>query len=375
MTEFSVQLGDVLDVPSDMLLLKHAQHFFGADKAVAGRLVSEGLCSEEDLRVKSGDFVIIDTKGAIAPKRVMFLGTPPLHDFTYDEMREFAQKAIGKLASLDLRINTLTTTVHGTGYGLDGGESLQQLVNGFNDGLKKWIQFPIEKVIFVTLGKRAKRMLTATLDTMLTGALGPMATVVDRGKQMLTAAFGPMATVVNSGYRKKIKRSSVQSEEETDEFSTAALLKQDQPQKSLDIETITPAEKKRVFVAMPFSEDFQNVYEFGIYPAVRNCGLICERVDETHFTGDILKRIRKGIESASLVIADLTEGRPNVYLEVGYAWGKGIPVIIVAKKGENLHFDVRTQRCIFYGRFTQFAKDLEELIRGIESYTGNIKPD
>jgi hypothetical protein len=41
--------------------------------------------------------------------------------------------------------------------------------------------------------------------------------------------------------------------------------------------------KRHVFVAMPFSEDFQNVYEFGIHPAARNCGYICERVDETHF--------------------------------------------------------------------------------------------
>ena len=118
---------------------------------------------------------------------------------------------------------------------------------------------------------------------------------------------------------------------------------------------------------MPFSEDFQNVYEFGIYPAVRNCGFICERVDETHFTGDVLTRIRGGIEAADLVIADLTEGRPNVYLEVGYAWGRGIPVIFVAKKGETLHFDVSTHRCVFYGNFRQFAKDLEDLVRGIQA--------
>ena len=68
-----------------------------------------------------------------------------------------------------------------------------------------------------------------------------------------------------------------------------------------------------------------------------------------------------------MVIADLTEGRPNVYLEVGYAWGRGVPVIFVAKKGEKLHFDVSTHRCLFYGRFTQLAKELEELIRGIEA--------
>ncbi len=118
---------------------------------------------------------------------------------------------------------------------------------------------------------------------------------------------------------------------------------------------------------MPFSEEFQNVYEFGIYPAVRNCGFICERVDETHFAGDVLGRIRSGIEAADLVVADLTEGRPNVYLEVGYAWGRGVPVIFVARKGEKLHFDVSTHRCIFYGRFRDFASELEELIRGIEA--------
>ncbi len=91
-------------------------------------------------------------------------------------------------------------------------------------------------------------------------------------------------------------------------------------------------------------------------------------MDETHFTGDILDRITGGIAAASFVIADLTEGRPNVYLEVGYAWGRGVPVLFVAKKGEKLHFDVSTHRCIFYGRFTQFARDLEELIRGIEDW-------
>jgi len=116
---------------------------------------------------------------------------------------------------------------------------------------------------------------------------------------------------------------------------------------------------------MPFSEEFQNVYEFGIYPAVRNCGYICERVDETHFAGDILVRIKEGIETASLVIADLSESRPNVYLEVGYAWGRSVPVIFVAKKNQRLEFDVMNHRCVFYGNFRKFAEDLETLIRGI----------
>src|SRR6185503_8187981 len=154
MAEFVVQLGDVVDVPSDLLLLKYAQNFYGADAAVARRLLSRGLCSEREITPKPGDFVIVEAKGSIASTSVMFLGTPPLASFTYEGMQEFARLAIGKIADRGLPVRTLTTTVHGTGYGLDGGESLQRLVSGFRDGLSSY-NSPVERIIFVTLGERA----------------------------------------------------------------------------------------------------------------------------------------------------------------------------------------------------------------------------
>lgn len=333
MTKFMVQLGDVLDVPSDLLLLKYAQNFYGADAAVARRLLSQRLCVESEISPKPGDFIVVETKGSIASTKVMFLGTPPLHSFTYEEMEVFALSAIEKITAQGLLVQTLTTTVHGTGYGLDGGESLQRLVLGFREGLSKH-NSPVEKIIFLTLGERAERMLSAVLDSMYQEQIGDIGP--DRSSLFPSAGADKPQAV---------------TEEKPDLGSL--------PESSLS------PDKRRVFVAMPFSEEFQNVYEFAIYPAVRNCGFICERVDQTPFTGDVLGRIRDGIESASLVIADLTEGRPNVYLEVGYAWGRGVPVIFVARKKAKLHFDVSTHKCIFYGRFTQFANELETLIRGI----------
>lgn len=323
MTKFAVEEGDVVEVPSDLLVLKYAQNFYGADAAVASRLISAHLCTDADLRRTPGDFVVIESQGIIAPKRVLFLGTPPLRSFTYNEMEVFARRAIEKIVDLGLPAQLLTTTVHGTGYGLDGGEALQCLVRGFQEGLSKHKVTSIERITFLTLGEREERMLNAGL-----GAIA--STTAERSaSDRVRLRDGP----------------------------------QEQPAPTVS--------KRRVFVALPFSEEFHNVYEFGIYPAVRNCGFICERVDETHFTGDVLGRIRGGIEAADLVIADLTEGRPNVYLEVGYAWGRGIPVIFVAKRGEKLHFDVSTHRCIFYGKFSEFAKVLEELIRGIEGTQEN----
>lgn len=66
--------------------------------------------------------------------------------------------------------------------------------------------------------------------------------------------------------------------------------------------------------------------------------------------------VRDRIRTARLVIADLTEANPNVYLEVGYAWGCGIPTVLLVRDTKDLRFDVRTQRCLPYKRI----KDLEE---------------
>ena len=100
--------------------------------------------------------------------------------------------------------------------------------------------------------------------------------------------------------------------------------------RDLNVGTTPPPnrEKKTVFVAMPFAEEFEDVYQFGIYAAVRRCGYICEKVDESVFAGSIVERIMDGIRNAEFVIADLTLERPNVYLEVGYAWGMNKPVIL-----------------------------------------------
>lgn len=338
--EYQVCLADVTKEPSDLLLLKHAQAFYGADKAVASALISSRLCQEKDLKLKPGDYAIIETKGLIAPARVMFLGTPGLSAFSYDEMQYFARRAVEVLAKLALPLNVVTTTVHGSGYGLDGGESLQRLIRGFEEGFSEAPSAIIRKIVFVTLGERAKRTLASVLADMNL----PARTLTPTPKRIQDAAPQSSEPVKIDSGPESLHSESV---EEPKQAGSAP-------------------DKKRVFVAMPYSDEFENVYEFGIYPAVRNCGFICEKVDKTHFTGDILFRIKQGIETASIVIADLTQARPNVYLEVGYAWGRGTRVIFLARKGEDLHFDVSTHRCLYYGKFTQLAEDLEQLLRGLE---------
>jgi hypothetical protein len=60
--------------------------------------------------------------------------------------------------------------------------------------------------------------------------------------------------------------------------------------------------------------------------------------------GEIMNQV-KIIESAAVVIADLSGSNPNVYLEVGYA---GRPTILLIKAGEEPKFDVRGYKHLKY---------------------------
>jgi hypothetical protein len=123
-----------------------------------------------------------------------------------------------------------------------------------------------------------------------------------------------------------------------------------------------PVKKKSVFVAMPFSEEFEDVYQFGIYSTIRRCGYMCEKVDESVFAGSIVDRIMDGIRNAEFIVADLTLEKPNVYLEVGYAWGMNKRVILVAREGQRLHFDLSHHKCLFYKTIGKLAESLEKAV-------------
>jgi hypothetical protein len=117
---------------------------------------------------------------------------------------------------------------------------------------------------------------------------------------------------------------------------------------------------------MPFSKELEDVYVFGIQGPVSAAGYLCERVDMASFTGDILDRIKSRIETAALVVADLTGANANVYLEVGYAWGKGRPTLLLVKKGDDLKFDVRGQRRVVYENIVDLSRKLQADLARIE---------
>lgn len=83
-------------------------------------------------------------------------------------------------------------------------------------------------------------------------------------------------------------------------------------------------QKGYVFVAMPIgsASSFDDVLD-AIQEACNKCGLTAERVDEAQVNERITDRILESIQKAEYVIVDLTESRPNVFYEAGYAQGIG----------------------------------------------------
>src|SRR4051812_80425 len=116
--EFRLQQGDALRVPSDVLLLKYARSFYGADGAVANVLVDRGICEQSHLRPAEWKGALVESRGVVASPQVLFLGTPRLGRFQYEEMRRFARLAIEIVEDRVPKATVITTTIHGAGYGL-----------------------------------------------------------------------------------------------------------------------------------------------------------------------------------------------------------------------------------------------------------------
>jgi len=78
--------------------------------------------------------------------------------------------------------------------------------------------------------------------------------------------------------------------------------------------------------------------------------------------------IEKCIRTADLIVCDLSEARPNVYYELGFARALGKPIICIAKSGEKLHFDISHLKTIFYETYEELEntlrRDMASLVQG-----------
>ncbi|SRR6266851_1068514 len=103
------------------------------------------------------------------------------------------------------------------------------------------------------------------------------------------------------------------------------------------------------FVMMPFADPIGSYYSSVYEPAMKKAGIKAVRADTEIFgTGKIIDQIWSGINSARVLLAELTGRNPNVLYELGLAHALRKPVVLVSATESDVPFDVRHVRVIYY---------------------------
>ena len=133
-------------------------------------------------------------------------------------------------------------------------------------------------------------------------------------------------------------------------------------------------DKNLVFMIMPFTKDLGDTYT-AVKDECEKLRLKCVRVDEATGSGLILRKIFDYIERAEFIIVDLTYERPNVYYELGYAHGVGNSendILLVAKMGTELHFDIAPLSVKFYESTEDLRKIINQNLKSMMKITRGI---
>ena len=107
--------------------------------------------------------------------------------------------------------------------------------------------------------------------------------------------------------------------------------------------------QRHVFAAMPFDPKYDDVFFVAMVHASETVDAVCKRVDKEEFSGDIVSEIHSLIQQSVAVIVDLSESKPNVLYEAGFARALPKPVIhICSTPLSELPFDVAHWNTIQY---------------------------
>jgi nucleoside 2-deoxyribosyltransferase len=136
----------------------------------------------------------------------------------------------------------------------------------------------------------------------------------------------------------------------------------------------------QAFVIMQIGNaELERIYDRVIAPALEACGFSPRRVDRHNSGGLLASEIISFLEESEILIADLTNERPNCYLEVGYALGlgKSMNLILTAREdhdpasprhragGPRVHFDLAGYDILYWHaeRLAAFRQELEKRIQ------------
>jgi hypothetical protein len=123
---------------------------------------------------------------------------------------------------------------------------------------------------------------------------------------------------------------------------------------------------KLIFAAMPFAPQYEDVFFIAMRYAAEQVGAVCDRVDRREFQGNVTDEIQRMIRKSVAVFVDLSEAKPNVLYETGYAHALKKPCIHISSTPlEKLPFDVLQWKTTKYntGQTYKLGKELAQRLK------------
>ena len=97
-----------------------------------------------------------------------------------------------------------------------------------------------------------------------------------------------------------------------------------------DIQHGLSLKSETLFVISPFGFPYDDIFRDIIARTGGEAGIDVWRADRAYQTGFVMcTKICRPMQEAKCVLADLTEDNPNVFYELGLAWGFGKPIVVV----------------------------------------------
>lgn len=134
-------------------------------------------------------------------------------------------------------------------------------------------------------------------------------------------------------------------------------------------------DKYRVFVIMPFAEEFNAVFGKLIKSNLEATSCIeVIRADTDLDQRNIMKDVVNGIVASDIVIADLTGNNPNVFYELGIAHGLNKPTILITQDKGGIPFDLKPYRVLEYSEHFESVETFKAVLKRVcnEGFEGKI---
>lgn len=121
--------------------------------------------------------------------------------------------------------------------------------------------------------------------------------------------------------------------------------------------------RRYCFVLMSYHEGY-TFFEKLRKTVAEVTGFECIRADDLPGAGEDLRmKIHYSINNAVFIIGDVSDPRPNIYYELGYAIACNRPVLLIAREGAEIHTDLKGLEMISYKDTSEGWENFERSLR------------